>query len=97
MDGQEAIERTIELKPDLVLVDISMPVLNGLQAVKKMHELQLPTRIVIFSMHDSAEIARQAKEVGADACLVKTCSSEELLATVGSLLQTLSYPPVERC
>ena len=86
VNGQQAVEKAVELKPDLILMDISMPVLNGLQATRKIRQLQIPTKIAILSMHDSGEMAILAKEAGADACLVKTCGTEELLKAVEALL-----------
>ncbi len=84
-NGQEAVEKAIELKPDLILMDISMPVFNGIEATRRLRKLKLPAKIAILSMHDSAEIARQVKEAGADAFLVKTCGGEELLKALAAL------------
>jgi DNA-binding NarL/FixJ family response regulator len=84
-NGQEAVEKAIELQPDLILMDISMPVFNGIEATRRLRKLKLPAKIAILSMHDSAEIARQVKEAGADAFLVKTCGGEELLKALAAL------------
>ena len=85
-DGEQGYSLADSEKPDLILMDISMPVLNGLQATRKIRQLQIPTKIAILSMHDSGEMAILAKEAGADACLVKTCGTEELLKAVEALL-----------
>ena len=85
-NGKEAVAKTVELRPDLVLMDISMPVLNGIQATREIRRLQIPTKIAILSMHDSAEMAIHAREAGADACLVKTCGAEELRKALEALL-----------
>jgi DNA-binding NarL/FixJ family response regulator len=87
--GREAVEKAMALRPDLVLMDISMPLCNGLEATKELRKLGSPAKIVILSMHDSAQIAKQAKEAGAQACLVKTCGTEELLRTISTLLDGL--------
>ncbi len=94
-NGQEAVEKAIELQPDLILMDISMPVFNGIEATRRLRKLKLPAKIAILSMHDSAEIAKQVKEAGADAFLVKTCGGEELLKALAALFDgtPVSWPP----
>jgi DNA-binding NarL/FixJ family response regulator len=86
-NGEEAIARAIELRPDLVLMDVSMPGVNGLEATKQIRLLGIPTKILIFSMHDSAQIALQAKAAGADGCLVKTIPVDELLKSIATILE----------
>jgi DNA-binding NarL/FixJ family response regulator len=93
-NGQQAVEKAIKLKPDLILMDVSMPVLNGIEATKKIRQLQIPTKIMIISMHDSTEMAIHAKEAGADTCPVKTCRTDELLKAVESLLNAMQSPSV---
>ena len=85
-NGEEAVVKALELKPDLILMDISMPRVNGIEATLRIRKLSLPVKIIILSMHDSREIARQAKEAGADACLVKTCPVEELFKSIATIL-----------
>jgi two-component system response regulator NreC len=85
-NGEEAVQKALELKPDLILMDISMPRVNGIEATKRIRKLSLPAKIIILSMHDSGEIAQFAKEAGADACLVKTCVIEDLLTAITTLL-----------
>jgi len=77
-NGQEAIEKTLQLKPDLVLMDISMPKVNGLEATKLIRKMRPITKIIILSMHDSPQIANEAKLSGADAYLTKTSLSGQL-------------------
>lgn len=87
-NGEEAVEKALQLKPDLILMDISMPRVNGIEATKRIRKLSLPVKILILSMHDSREIAQQAKEAGADECLSKTASMEELLKSITALLSS---------
>ena len=86
-DGKEAVEKAVKLKPDLVVMDPSMPTMNGLEATRQIRELGLPTRIVIFSVHNASNVAHAATEAGADACLAKTCASSDLLAVIEKLLE----------
>jgi DNA-binding NarL/FixJ family response regulator len=85
-NGQEAVEKTIELKPDLVVLDISMPIMNGIEAARQIRSLAPATKIVIFSMHNSAQLVEQAKKAGAHACLPKGTAAEELRKAIAALL-----------
>jgi DNA-binding NarL/FixJ family response regulator len=85
-NGREAVELATQFRPDLILMDISMPVMNGLEAVRQIRKLGIPTRIVILTMHDSAQVMNGAHDVGADACLTKTCGAKKLLDTIDALL-----------
>jgi DNA-binding NarL/FixJ family response regulator len=85
-NGQEAIERTIELRPDLIILDVTMPVLNGLQAARQIRELAPATKILMLSMHDSPQLANEAVRVGADGYLTKTGARGDLLDTIAALL-----------
>jgi DNA-binding NarL/FixJ family response regulator len=81
-DGADATSLAAELLPDVVLMDLSMPVLNGLDATRLLREVAPATAIVVFSAFDSAELKRQAFAAGAVAYLPKGCSAERLRATV---------------
>jgi DNA-binding NarL/FixJ family response regulator len=70
-------------------MDISMPVVNGIEATRQIRQLGLPTKIVILSMHDAREIEKHAKAAGADDCLVKTCGAENLLKAIAALVDGL--------
>jgi two-component system response regulator NreC len=85
-NGREAVDKVLELKPDLVVLDLSMPGLNGLEAAREIRDLAPKTKIIIFSMHDSPRIAEEAKRAGADAYLVKTAHFTELQKTIAALL-----------
>jgi DNA-binding NarL/FixJ family response regulator len=86
-NGQQAIEKVFELRPDLVILDISMPVMNGIEAARRIHSSAPDVKIVMFSMHDSPQIAQQAAEAGASACLLKSSAASDLQKTVARLLR----------
>ena len=81
-DGADATSLAVELTPDVVLMDLSVPVLNGLDATRLLREVVPGVAIVVFSAFDSPELKRQAFDAGADAYLPKGCSAERLRATV---------------
>lgn len=81
-DGMQAVEMVQELKPDVLVMDIGMPRLNGIQAAEKIKTFDLPTRIVILSMHSSELLVRKALVAGVKGYLLKRSVTEELLLAV---------------
>ena len=81
-DGQEAVEMAERLTPDVLVMDISMPRLNGTQATERIHSRGLATQVVILSMHADETIVRQALRYGAKGYVLKRAVAEELLLAV---------------
>ena len=81
-DGADATSLAAELAPDLVLMDLSMPVLNGLDATRLLREVAPEVAVVMFSAFDSPELKRQAFAAGAVAFLPKGCGNDRLRATL---------------
>ena len=81
-DGVDAVAMANELGPDVVLMDLSMPVLNGLDATRLLREDLPALPVVVLSAHDSAELKREALAAGAVAYLVKDCTTQRLRATL---------------
>lgn len=84
-DGTEALEKVRELKPDLVLLDISMPGGNGFETSRQMKQELPATRILIISHHEASKMLSSALESGADGCLDKSRLSLDLLDTIRNL------------
>ena len=84
-NGIEAVDLVRELQPELVVLDVSMPVMNGLQAAAKIRQLASSTKIVVLSMHNSTSIAQDAFDAGADVFLTKAQAGTELIRTINSL------------
>ena len=84
IDGQEAIEIVQRLSPDVLLMDIAMPRLNGMQAVQQLRNTGTTTRIVILSMYSDEILVREALRNGAKGFLPKGSSSEELLFAISA-------------
>ena len=81
-NGEDAIRLADQLRPDVVLMDISMPVLDGVTATRRITETVPGTKVVVLTMHDDIERTRQALEAGAVGYLSKGCSFADVLETV---------------
>ena len=77
-NGEEAIRKVQELKPDLVILDVSMPVMSGLEAAREIRRIAPSTKIIILTMHNSTQIAEAVHDVAADALVVKTEAAANL-------------------
>lgn len=84
-DGVETVEKAIALRPDVVITDISMPRLNGIEVVRRLHDALPDTRVLVLTMHQEDEYVLQAVRVGAAGYMVKDCAASELLVAVRSL------------
>jgi DNA-binding NarL/FixJ family response regulator len=85
--GTEALEQAKSSKPDLAVIDVTMPEMNGLEAAREIHETSPKTDILILSMHFSEEIAREALRCGARAYVLKSDAESELLTAIQHLRQ----------
>jgi len=90
-DGLEAIAQTRRLEPDLVIMDLSMPRMNGLEALREIARRHPKIKILALTMHDSEEHLRDALQAGAAGYLLKSVSHGELLAAVRSVLAGQRY------
>ena len=81
-DGEEAVRLAIELKPDLVLMDVTMPVLDGIEATRRLRHSCPEARVVILTMHGEEETVARALRAGALAYLLKDCSTDQVAATL---------------
>jgi DNA-binding NarL/FixJ family response regulator len=84
-DGREAVEFANRARPDLVLLDIGMPGLNGLDAARQIHAACPDIRILILTMHDTEQLVREVLAVGARGYLLKSDSGRDLVAAVEAL------------
>jgi DNA-binding NarL/FixJ family response regulator len=90
-DGQEALELVERLLPDVLLVDIAMPHLNGVEAVGRLRGLKVKTRALILSMYTDDTLVRQALRNGAKGYLLKRAVSDELLLAVRAVARGDTY------
>jgi two-component system, NarL family, response regulator NreC len=87
-DGFEGVEKGLELKPDAIILDFSMPRMNGLQAALMLHEMSPDTPLILFTMYNGAVMERLARNVGIASVISKT----DQLATLADEVQRLTAP-----
>ena len=90
-DGRALVQAAQELRPDLILLDISMPLLNGLEAARQLRTLVPDSKIIFLTMHASPAYATEAFQAGASGYLLKHSAAEELSQAIKSVLQGRHY------
>jgi len=85
-NGREAIEKVLEMKPDLANLDITMPELNGIEAAREIRRIAPRAKIIILSMHEGLQLELAARQAGADGVIVKRSVAESLVQEVEHLL-----------
>lgn len=90
-DGREAIQCVEKLKPDLILIDLSMPRMNGMEAIREIRRLSKEVRIVVLTVHKSEEYILATFKAGANGYVLKDATHEELLMAIKSVLRGKPY------
>ncbi|HXW91448.1 MAG TPA: response regulator transcription factor [Terriglobales bacterium] len=90
-DGREAVEKTRELRPDVLILDIGMPSLNGLEATRQILKLNPQARVLILTLHDSDQVVRDVLNAGARGFLLKSDAARDLVAAVEALRRDKTY------
>jgi DNA-binding NarL/FixJ family response regulator len=90
-DGNEAVEKVIELMPDIAILDLSMPRLDGVQASEQILAQGLDTQVIILSMHSDPTIVHELLKKGVRGYLKKDALTEELILAVNSAVQHKTY------
>src|SRR5258708_9607084 len=83
--GREAVEKVEELKPDIIILDISMPDLNGVEAARRIRKVSVNTEILVLSMHYSDQLIQEIVEARLRGFIVKSDSARDLIVAVESL------------
>src|SRR3990172_198042 len=81
-DGTEAVAKTRELAPDVVLMDVAMPGLSGLEATREIRQTNPDTRVLMLTMHDDEEYFFQAVSLGASGYILKEATPEEVVSAI---------------
>ena len=87
-DGEEAVQKSKELKPDLILLDIGLPKLNGIEAARQIRRLSANSKIIFLSQNNSPDIVKEALSTGARAFVFKTEAATRLLPAVDAVLRS---------
>ena len=86
-DGLEAVQKSEELQPDLVLLDIGLPNLNGLEAARLIRSVALRSRILFVTSYDWPELSHEAMNLGARGLVVKSRAVRDLLPAISTILR----------
>lgn len=90
-NGEELVDSAIRLAPEVILVDISMPVLNGFDAVRRIKQSGSEAKIIFLTMHDDAALLAEAFRSGASGYILKQAAGEELVKAIREVAQGNSY------
>ncbi len=87
INGEQAVRMAKELKPDAIIMDIAMPEMTGIEATREISKLNLGSKVLIFTMHDSKTLPEYVRAAGACGYVLKSRASHDLLAAVEGLLK----------
>ena len=90
-NGQEAVELAEELNPEIIIMDVSMPVLNGLEATRIIHGTHPKTKILLLTLHSSTELVRSAFRAGARGYVLKSDAENELMRALNVVVGEGTY------
>jgi DNA-binding NarL/FixJ family response regulator len=90
-NGEEAVRKAQELNPDLIIMDFTMPVMDGLEASRRILKVSPETPILMFSMHKMETLTEAAKKAGARGFITKGESAENLLRAVDNVMRNASF------
>lgn len=90
-NGLEAIEKAKSLNPDVVIMDLTLPIINGVEATRIIHKELPETRILVLSMHAEKNYIKEALEAGAAGYLFKDCTYDQLIEAINSVCQGKNY------
>jgi len=90
-DGRDAVDKATQLRPDVVILDIGMPSLNGLEATRQILKLNPQARVLILTLHDSDQVVREVLNAGARGFLLKSDAARDLVAAVEALRRDKTY------
>jgi DNA-binding NarL/FixJ family response regulator len=96
-NGMEAMEKVKSLEPDIVILDITMPGMSGLEAALRINRLGVQSKILIFTMHESEQLAKEVRDAGARGYVLKSQAARDLVQAIERILAggTFSIAPPE--
>src|SRR6201998_1873663 len=87
VNGKDAVEQAKQLKPDAIIMDITMPEMSGIEATREITKLRLHAAVLVFTMHESKNLASTVQEAGARGFVLKSHAARDLLDALESLLK----------
>jgi len=90
-DGRDAVEKASKLKPDVVVIDIAMPSLNGLEAVRQIVKAVPNTKVLVLTMYDSDPLIQQVLQAGARGYLLKSDAGRDLVSAIDALRRNKTF------
>ena len=92
-NGEEAVQKTQDLRPDFVILDITMPVMDGFEATRRIKAARPETPILILSMHSSKEFMRVLQKIGASGYVRKSESAQSLMLAINTICENRTFFP----
>jgi DNA-binding NarL/FixJ family response regulator len=93
VNGREAIDKAKELNPDVIILDVTMPVLGGFDAARLIRKLLPDTPIIMLTMHESNQLVQEAKKLGVNGYVAKSQAGQVLLQAVDTVLKNQMFYP----
>jgi DNA-binding NarL/FixJ family response regulator len=90
-DGQALIDAAQRLRPDVIVADMAMPVMDGLEALQRLKAARLDVKVIFLTMHADAQLATEALRAGASGYVLKHAAGEELITAIQEVLQGRTY------
>jgi len=91
VDGREAVEKAQQVKPDVVILDIAMPTLNGVEATRQILKTDPQVKVLVLTLHDSDQVVREVLNAGARGFLLKSDAARDLVSAVEALRRNKTY------
>ncbi|TCT12253.1 LuxR family two component transcriptional regulator [Natranaerovirga pectinivora] len=90
-DGKETIEKIVKCNPDVILLDINMPIMNGLQVLKELKKEKIDAKVLVLTIHNEVEYLYKAVEIGVQGYVLKDSESDVLISAIRSINQGDTY------
>jgi len=90
-DGRALLDAALQLKPDVIMMDISMPLLNGIEAARQLKKIVPQTKIIFLTMHGDVAYVKEAFKVGASGYLIKRSAASELVTAIHEVMKGRTY------
>lgn len=91
VDGEDGLEKCIKLKPDVILLDINMPNMNGIQTLRRIKDMGIDTKVIMLTIHDDREYLFETVNIGAEGYVLKDAESNSLIRAIRNVYLGESY------